>query len=123
MTNSEAISRLERTAREMECWALSRLAANFNLSPGNTVLDAGSEGLCACLLRSEAGCKALHCGAALAPAVCNFLLSEHAGEETIAKAFDGCSNTVDLDHVDAGSDKHVCNLNDFAGMGNRIRKQ
>lgn len=102
----------------MQGRALSRLAADLNLSPGDAVLDASAEGLGASLFGGKPRSKAFSGATPLPLTVGDLLRGEDPRKETAAKAIDGCGDTVNFDHIDSGTDKHECNLNDFAQLGN-----
>jgi hypothetical protein len=105
---------------KVEGGSLTGLAADLDFSPGDAVLDAGTEGFGSGLLGGEAGGEAFGGVAALEAAVGNFGWGEDTVEEAISEALDGSGNSVNLDHVNSGADEHACNLNDFEGIRNPI---
>jgi hypothetical protein len=94
-----------RAASENEDGTAAWGSTDFELSPGNAVLNAGAEGFGSGFLGGKASGKALS-EAGSGSAIGYFLMREHAFEEAVAIAFDGARDTRNFNQVDARSDQH-----------------
>ncbi len=91
---------------EMQSWPLARLAADFNLCPGNTAGDSCAESLGCGLLGAEAGGKALVCIVQLTAAVGDLVRGKDTVNKAIAIALNRLPDARNLHQVGAGAKDH-----------------
>jgi len=105
MRHSQTLGKLLRASRQMQCRTMSRPPPHFQLLPGNAVLNARSQRLCASLLRGEA------CGEALrevlfAAAEGYLLHREDLFQKAVAIALNGLRDPPDFHNVDPSAYQH-----------------
>lgn len=90
---------------EMEGGTLAGKTADFQLLPGNAVLDAGAQGLGGGFFRGESGGKAFG-GVGFGAAVVDFGGREDAAEEAVAVALHGARDARHFNEIDPGAHQH-----------------